>query len=95
MRWLPFIFMYVRSLQPQKSFLNTARGTSALRSLAQRRQKQGGRGAKLADSERKAFLEISVDFPTRNPKQVSRQSRKIHQTVSLVPCLSVCRCNWR
>eukprot|EP00227_Mantoniella_beaufortii_P006952 CAMPEP_0197610412 /NCGR_PEP_ID=MMETSP1326-20131121/53269_1 /TAXON_ID=1155430 /ORGANISM="Genus nov. species nov., Strain RCC2288" /LENGTH=416 /DNA_ID=CAMNT_0043178927 /DNA_START=178 /DNA_END=1425 /DNA_ORIENTATION=- len=38
--------------------------------LFKRRQKQGGRGAKLADSERKAFLEISTDFPTRNPKQI-------------------------
>ena len=38
--------------------------------LMQRRQKQGGRGAKLPDSERKAFLEIATDFPTRNPKQI-------------------------
>jgi hypothetical protein len=38
--------------------------------LFKRRKKQGGRGAKLADSERKAFLEISTDFPTRNPKQI-------------------------
>jgi len=36
----------------------------------QRRQKQGGRGAKLPDSERKAFLEIATGFPTRNPKQI-------------------------
>lgn len=43
--------------------------------LVQRRQKQGGRGAKKPDSERKAFLEISVGFPTRNPKQVSRGLR--------------------
>lgn len=38
--------------------------------LMQRRQKQGGRGAKLPDSERKAFLEIATGFPTRNPKQI-------------------------
>ena len=38
--------------------------------LFKRRLKQGGRGAKLNESERKAFLEISKDFPTRNPKQI-------------------------
>ena len=38
--------------------------------LFKRRQKQGGRGAKLADSERKAFLEIAHEFATRNPKQI-------------------------
>ena len=38
--------------------------------LFKRRQKQGGRGAKLADSERKAFLEIAHGFDTRNPKQI-------------------------
>ena len=38
--------------------------------LFKRRHKQGGRGAKMEDSERKAFLEIAKDFGTRNPKQV-------------------------
>ena len=38
--------------------------------LFKRRLKQGGRGAKLNESERKDFLEISKDFPTRNPKQI-------------------------
>ena len=38
--------------------------------LFERRLKQGGRGARLDESERKAFLEISKDFPTRNPKQI-------------------------
>jgi hypothetical protein len=38
--------------------------------LFKRRLKQGGRGAKLDESERKAFLEIAKDFPTRNPKQI-------------------------
>ena len=38
--------------------------------LFQRRLKQGGRGARLSESERKAFLEIAKDFPTRNPKQI-------------------------
>ena len=38
--------------------------------LFNRRTKQGGRGARLAASERKAFLEIAHGFATRNPKQV-------------------------
>ena len=38
--------------------------------LFKRRHKQGGRGAKFDDSERKAFLEIAKEFGTRNPKQV-------------------------
>jgi len=38
--------------------------------LFNRRQKQGGRGAKVPLSERRAFIEVARDMKTRNAKQV-------------------------